>query len=86
MFDVKKSKKSKTVFPNILKSPNAPKESVAGIAIKDITTNKIVHALILETLNLSINVAHGPSIMLIPDVIAAHNNKTKNENEIIFPY
>jgi len=86
MFDVKKSRKSNIVFPNIVAFSNNPKDNVAGIATTEIRINKITDAFILDILNLSIKVAQGPSTILIPDVIAADNKSTKNAQEIILPY
>lgn len=85
IFEVKKSKNSKSVLSNILKSFKSPNDSVVGIAISEIIVNKIVQAFALEILNLSTRVAQGPSTMLIPDVTAAQNNKIKNAEEIRFP-
>ena len=77
-FAVIKSKKSKIVFWKIVRCFNKPKDNVAGIAIIEIIPNKIVDALTLEILNLSIKVATGTSKMLIPDVNAATRRNTKN--------
>ena len=85
IFDVIKSRKSKRDLSKIFKSDNKPNDNVAGIANAEIMQNKIVHAFILEILNLSIKDAHGPSKTLIPEVTAAQNNKMKNAHEIIFP-
>lgn len=59
-----------------------PKDKVAGIARADIIKNNIVQAFILDILNLSVNDAHGPSTILMPEVTAAQNNNTKNASEI----
>ena len=85
IFDVKKSKKSNIVRPNIIMWSKTPNDSVAGIAIREIIKNSMQHALILDILNLSISVAHGPSIILIPEVIAAQNSKIKNAKETTLP-
>ncbi len=86
IFDVKKSKKSNIVRPKILTSPKIPNDNVAGIAISEIIKNSILQALILDILNLSINVAQGPSIILMPEVTAALKSNTKNAKETKFPY
>ena len=85
IFDVVKSRKSKIDLPIIDTSLSFPNESAAGIDISEIKINKIVQALILETLHFSIRVAHGASRILIPEVTAAQNKRTKNANEIILP-
>ena len=84
-FEVTKSRRSKRVLPKILKCSKIPKDSVVGIAIKDMITNKSAQAFVLEILNLSIREAHGPSIMLIPEVSAALKSKMKNAQATIFP-
>ena len=85
-FDVRKSRKSNKVLPIIFTSPKIPKDKVAGIAIADIMQNSMVQAFVRDILNLSISVAQGPSTILIPEVSAAQNNKTKNANETKFPH
>ena len=84
-FDVIKSRKSNIVLSKILTPFSIPKERVAGIAITEIIPNKMEHAFILDILNLSIIVAHGPSRILIPEVTAAQNSKMKNAQAIMLP-
>lgn len=84
-FEVIKSKKSKTFFPKIRKSPNKPKERAAGIEIAAIIQKETTHAFIREMCNLSAKEAIGTSIILIPEVTAAANNKIKNAADTIFP-
>ena len=83
--DVVKSRKSKIFFPNIFKSFNIPKDSVAGIASADTIQNNIKQAFVLENLKRSTIVAIGTSIMLIPEVIAAAKSSIKNATEIMLP-
>ncbi len=80
-----KSRKSNIVLSKILIPSRTPKDNVAGIAITVIIPNRMAHAFILDILNLSIIVAHGPSRMLIPEVTAAQKSRTKNAQEITFP-
>ena len=64
------------VLLKILNSDNNPKDKEAKIEIIPTIINKITLDFNLENLNFSINVAHGASKMLIPEVRAAQNNKT----------
>ena len=52
IFEVRKSKNSKSVLSNILKLFKSPNDSVVGIAISEIIVNKIEQAFTLEILNL----------------------------------
>ncbi len=85
IFDVKKSKVSKIVFPNIFIFSKLPKDNVAGIAIIEIMKNNKTQALTLDIFKFSTKVAQGHSTILIAEVTAALNNKTKNAKEIQFP-
>ena len=84
-FEVIKSRKSNNVFLHIVKFPNTPKDSVAGIASIDIIKNTKKQAFPRDIFNLSINDAIGTSIMLIPEVIAAAKRSIKNKTDIILP-
>ena len=44
-----------------------------------------MQAFVLENLNLSMRVAQGPSIILIPEVTAAQKSNIKNAQATIFP-
>lgn len=85
MFEVVKSRKSKMVLLNRVNLFKRPKDKVAGIAIKDIIPNNIAQDFILEILNCSISVAQGASKILIPDVTAAQNSRTKNAKDTKLP-
>lgn len=84
-FDVKKSKKSNMDLLKIKQPFSMPNDKVAGIAIIEIKINSSVQAFILDILNLSVIVAHGPSRTLIPEVIAAQSNNIKNSNATMLP-
>ncbi len=85
MFEVIKSRKSKSVLPNIFNPLNIQNDNVVGIAIAEIIKNKIVQALLRDIPNLSTIVAQGPSTILIPDVTAAQKSSTKNATEMKSP-
>ncbi len=78
IFDAEKSSISKIVLSNNFRLFKTPKDNVAGTLIDATIKNIIIHAFNLDNLNLSTKVAQGTSSMLIPDVIAAQNNKIKN--------
>ena len=85
MFEVKKSRKSKTVLSNNFILFKIPKERVAGIAISEMIQNRTRQALILDNFNFSTRVAQGASNILIPDVTAAQSSNIKNDKAIKHP-
>lgn len=60
-------------------------DKVTGIAKTKITTETIAAALFLDIFKFSIKAAVGTSTILIEDVNAAKNNKTKNNTAKTFP-
>lgn len=78
IFEVVKSSKSKNVLSASLKLANGPKDKVAGILTAAIIKLTIIVAFLRERLKFSINEEIEVSIILIPDVIAAKNNRIKN--------
>ena len=85
IFDAEKSSISNIVLSKSFKLFKIPKDNVAGMLIADTMKNIKMLAFTRDNLNLSTKVAHGTSNMLIPEVIAAQNNKIKNAPAITLP-
>ena len=86
MFEAAKSKKSKTVLPNILKFSKTPKERADGTANADIIKNKTAEAFFLGILKYPESEQIEVSRRFIPEVAAAKNNKIKNISAAKLPH
>ena len=85
ILEVKKSRLSNIVIPNILKLDNSLNERTVKIPSTQVPKPSKLVAYILDSENLSITNAIAGSINDIDDVIAAKNNNIKNAVAIILP-